>query len=237
MRSRSATTAPPSCCTTPTSPPTSAPGPFEIVPRYDGATGVAAFSQVIFNRPSAGHWRPDHRVPVAAIGVFRRARPTISSRSTRSPCSERERWWPGAPRRTIASPATTASAAYRTRPRRRSSRRATARTRRAPLGWSIGWGDQYDQTDSGQPIDITGLPNGTYTLRGIVDPEHLLTETSKTNDVTDTVLTITGDSVVVGAQTHPKLPLPSVRITSPSRGRHVHDTVRLTPGPRRRGRT
>jgi lysyl oxidase len=47
-----------------------------------------------------------------------------------------------------------------------------------PLGWSVGWGDQYDQTDSGQPIDLTGVPDGTYVLHATVDPQHVLTEST-----------------------------------------------------------
>ncbi len=203
------------------------PGPFEIVPHYDSATGVATFSQEIFNRPSAGHWRPDHRVPVAAIGVFHgpfdyqfplnsfallRAGKVVARSPKTDYCITGDYRVGGVPH---TPPQTFIPA-------------SNCQDPTAPLGWSIGWGDQYDQTDSGQPIDITGLPDGTYTLRGIVDPEHLLTETSRTNDVTDTVLTIQGDQVTVGAQTHPNLPLPSVRITSPSRGARVHDTVRLS---------
>ena len=45
-----------------------------------------------------------------------------------------------------------------------------------PLGWSVGWGDQYDQTDAGQPIDLTGVADGTYILHAVVDPNHVLTE-------------------------------------------------------------
>ena len=40
------------------------------------------------------------------------------------------------------------------------------------LGLSVGWGDQYDVTDGGEGIDITSVPNGTYWLRGEVDPDH-----------------------------------------------------------------
>src|SRR5262249_61681680 len=40
-----------------------------------------------------------------------------------------------------------------------------------PLGWSVGWGDEYDQTDDGQPIDRSGVPAGVYTLRGVGDPQ------------------------------------------------------------------
>ena len=63
-----------------------------------------------------------------------------------------------------------------------------------PLGWSVGWGDQYDQTDAGQPIDLTGVPDGTYILHAIVDPQHVLTETDPTNNVTDTKLQISGNT-------------------------------------------
>ena len=63
-----------------------------------------------------------------------------------------------------------------------------------PLGWSVGWGDEYDQTDPGQPIDLTGVPDGTYTLQGTVDPDHVLTESNPTNNVVDTVLQITGNT-------------------------------------------
>ena len=42
------------------------------------------------------------------------------------------------------------------------------------LGLSVGWGDQYEATDGGEGIPISSLPNGTYWLRGEVDPYHYL---------------------------------------------------------------
>jgi hypothetical protein len=88
----------------------------------------------------------------------------------------------------------------------------------------------YDQTDDGQPIDLSGLPDGTYILRGIVDPEHVLYESRTGNDITDTVLTITGTTVAVGAQTHPRVPLPSVAITAPQAGARVSGAVTVAAG-------
>ncbi len=85
-----------------------------------------------------------------------------------------------------------ASRTHRIRP---SSRTASAAIPTKPLGWSVGWGDEYDQTDPGQPIDLTGVPDGTYILPGTVDPNHLLTESDPTNNVMDTELTITGNNV------------------------------------------
>jgi hypothetical protein len=70
----------------------------------------------------------------------------------------------------------------------------------------VGWGDEYDQTDPGQPIDITSVPDGTYILRGTVDPQHLLTESNPMNNVTDTVLTISRSTVTVVSQSQPARP-------------------------------
>ena len=82
----------------------------------------------------------------------------------------------------------------------------------------MGWGDEYDQTDNGQPIDLTGVPDGTYILHGVVDPQHLLTESNVTNNVTDTLLQITGSTVKVLSQTTPGVTPPTVTMTSPASG-------------------
>jgi hypothetical protein len=47
----------------------------------------------------------------------------------------------------------------------------------------IGWGDTYDQSSDGQSFDITNLPNGTYYIEIIANPERVLHETSTANDV------------------------------------------------------
>ncbi len=84
------------------------------------------------------------------------------------------------------------------------------------LGLSVGWGDQYDATDGGEGIPIASLPNGTYWLRGEVDPDHYLTESNTANNITDTKLQIEGDTVKVLEQIHPELPPPTVTLTSPA---------------------
>ncbi|MDQ6807037.1 MAG: lysyl oxidase family protein [Actinomycetota bacterium] len=88
-----------------------------------------------------------------------------------------------------------------------------------PHGWSVGWADQYDQTDAGQPIDLTGVPDGMYVLRAVVDPLHALTESNTANDVTDTRIQITGTGVTSVSQTNPTLTPPSVTLT-PCRAHH-----------------
>lgn len=47
----------------------------------------------------------------------------------------------------------------------------------------LGWGDTYLQNRAGQSFTITNLPNGTYYIEVIANPEHLLFETTTSNDV------------------------------------------------------
>jgi len=46
-----------------------------------------------------------------------------------------------------------------------------------------GWGDTYYQAKAGQSFDITDLPNGSYRIRVITDPNHTLIETSYSNNI------------------------------------------------------
>jgi hypothetical protein len=66
---------------------------------------------------------------------------------------------------------------------------------RVYMGISAGWLDQYYYTTVGQYIDITGLPNGKYVLRDVVDPQHWFTETNTTNNWASATLRI-GDNGV-----------------------------------------
>jgi hypothetical protein len=56
----------------------------------------------------------------------------------------------------------------------------------------VGWGDTYQQFLAGQAFDITNLPNGTYFVEVIANPEHLLRETSYGNDVSLRKIIISG---------------------------------------------
>jgi lysyl oxidase len=47
----------------------------------------------------------------------------------------------------------------------------------------IGWGDTYFQSVAGQSFDVTHLPNGTYYIEVLANPERVLRETSTANDV------------------------------------------------------
>jgi len=46
----------------------------------------------------------------------------------------------------------------------------------------IGWGDTYFQSVAGQSFNITHLPNGTYYIEIIANPEHVLRESNTSND-------------------------------------------------------
>ena len=56
----------------------------------------------------------------------------------------------------------------------------------------IGWGDTYDQSKAGQAFNITSLPDGTYYIEIIANPEHLLHEVTQANDISLRKVIITG---------------------------------------------
>jgi hypothetical protein len=56
----------------------------------------------------------------------------------------------------------------------------------------MGWGDTYDQSKAGQAFNITKLPNGTYYIEIIANPEHVLHEVTRSNDVSLRKVIISG---------------------------------------------
>lgn len=50
-------------------------------------------------------------------------------------------------------------------------------------GIQVGWGDLYDSTLDGQWIDITGLPNGNYTMELEANPQGIIQEANYSNNV------------------------------------------------------
>jgi len=46
----------------------------------------------------------------------------------------------------------------------------------------VGWGDTYIQSLPGQAFDITGVPNGTYYIQIVANPENRLYESSTSNN-------------------------------------------------------
>jgi hypothetical protein len=62
-------------------------------------------------------------------------------------------------------------------------------------GMSVGWGDQYSYRLAGQEIDVTGLPDGTYVLRIIVDPLNRLVESNDGDNTSELRILLSGDAV------------------------------------------
>jgi hypothetical protein len=208
-------------------------GPFEIDPTYNAATGTATFQQAIYNSPSPGVWQLDHKVGLAVTGVFNGSSDydfpltrftlntdngpgSVGSVVATSPKSD---YCITGDTQISPSPPNTPSAT--------SPPVSNCTDPTKPLGWSVGWGDEYDQTDAGQPIDLTGIPDGTYDLVGIVDPQHIFTESDNTNNVTVTRLQISGNLVTFISQATPTSVPPTVAITSPASNASVSGTVNL----------
>ena len=63
------------------------------------------------------------------------------------------------------------------------------------MGLSIGMGDEYEWYLAWQWVDITGVPDGTYTLRTMVDPNGFFVEKAETNQCSYARLRIDGTQV------------------------------------------
>ncbi len=196
-------------------------GPFEIDPHYNSRTGVSTFTQRIYRETKPGVWVADYSVALPVTGTweppsdYRFPLTRFTLNRVRSDGS------PGAvvavsPKVDYCITGDTQLQGVPNTPNQTAIPQGDCTDPTKPLGWSVGWADEYDQTDAGQPIDLSGVANGTYILRAIVDPYHVLHERTTTNDVTDTKLRISGDQVTVLSQRVVNVPLPAARITAPA---------------------
>ena len=95
-------------------------------------------------------------------------------------------------------------------------------------GLDIGAVDEYDRSDPGQSISLANVPDGTYWLRAIVDPENFLAESDESNNETDVLLTISGNTVTEVRQVKPTLPAPpAISLTFPVDLARVSGTINL----------
>jgi len=62
-------------------------------------------------------------------------------------------------------------------------------------GLSAGWGDTYPSHLPDQAIDVTGLPDGIYTVRVEADALGLIRETNNANNAATVQVSIVGDTV------------------------------------------
>jgi hypothetical protein len=99
-------------------------------------------------------------------------------------------------------------------------------------GLDIGAVDEYNQTDPGQSISLVGVPDGTYWLRALVDPNNFLAESDKSNNETDVLVTISGNKVTVHQPVVPILaPPPGITLTAPADQTIVSGPVNLAASP------
>jgi hypothetical protein len=208
-------------------------GPFAIQPTYHAWTGISSFVQDIYYSPSPGVWKLDHTVPLAVAGIF------DSPFDYRFPLTRftlnlaNSNGTPGAvvavsPKTDYCITGDTYVGGVPNTPNQTSPPQSNCANPRALLGFSVGWGDEYDQTDNGQPINLNGVPDGTYILHAEVDPEHVFTESNDTNDVVDTKLQIAGDRVTVLLQSSPLTVPPTIAMTTPAPDAQVQGSVELS---------
>ena len=63
------------------------------------------------------------------------------------------------------------------------------------VGYSVGWGDEYQYNFADQDIDITGVPSGDYWVVSRADPERLIDETNNRNNGAKTAIRLTENGV------------------------------------------
>jgi hypothetical protein len=95
-------------------------------------------------------------------------------------------------------------------------------------GIDIGAVDEYDETDEGQSISLANVPDGTYWLRALVDPNNFLEESDKTNNETDVEISISGGTLTVLQTVTPVLnPPPAIAMTSPANNATISGVVEM----------
>ena len=67
----------------------------------------------------------------------------------------------------------------------------------------IGWADTCNQDTPGDAFNITNLPNGTYDIEIIANPEHLLHETTAASDISLRKV------IISGARGHRRVAVPA----------------------------
>lgn len=210
-------------------------GPFVITPHYNRRTGTAAFVQTLYKTPGGTRMVKASKVLLSATGIFdppsdyrypltsfqliqvnpdQSLGPVVATSPKTDYC--------------ITSDTTVGGVPFM--PNHPSPPQSDCVHPNKALGLAVGYGDEYDQTDNGQPIDLAGIPTDgqEYLLRAQVDPQHIFVESNATNDETDTYLTLNSDgSVTILRQTGPPQSVPSITLASPRTGTTVGGNVHL----------
>ncbi len=208
-------------------------GPWELKPTYNEATGISQGYQALYTMPKPGEWKLAYTVPV--VGPMLWNPPTDYNFPL-------DKFW----LYNSSGPGGSAGSVVATSPKVDFCMTSDTEVGGVPntpsfnvyyvsdcakpegkLGLDVGWGDTYDAYDGGEGIEISGLPNGIYFLRGEVDPEDYFQESSKSNNITETKLRVEGATVKVLEQTHPNSTPPTVALASPGAESKLSGTVTL----------
>jgi len=213
------------------------PGPLVIQPALNPASGNYQGTQYIYSLNSAGAWSFDQQTPLVGAFIFHAAHghfhfplvtfglydtsgvnggpgnPVVISQKNGFCINDSFVWdisLPNASRPAINF--------------------GSCSTPTSLLGINIGRVDEYNLLDPGQSIPIPTLPDGTYWLKALADPNNYLVESDKSNNETDVKLTITGSTVqVMGDPVVPVLNTPpAIAFTPPP---FVSGTVTLAASP------
>jgi hypothetical protein len=210
------------------------PGPLVIQPVYNPASGSYQGTQFVYSQNSSGAWSLAQTIPVAGVFVFDSDHGHFHfpyatyGLYTVAPG--------GGPGTAVAKSAKIGFCIDDSFLYDASLPNAGALGNLGPCsdpttlrGLDIGNVDEYDQTDPGQSISIDGLPDGTYWLRALVDPNNFLAEANKANNETDVELTITGTTLQVLQTVVPVLNQPpGISLTAPVNGATIFGTVQMT---------
>jgi hypothetical protein len=209
------------------------PGPLVIQPAYNAASGSYQGTQYIYTRSGSGTWSIAQRIPIAGSFIFDAAHGhfhfpfvvyglyTVAADGS-----------PGTAIATSGKISFCINDSFIYDPSLPNAGQignlGSCSDPTSLRGLNIGAVDEYDQTDEGQSISIAGVPDGTYWLRAVVDPDNYLAEADKTNNETDVEVTISGTNVVVVKTVTPVLPAPpSITLTSPSGSVPLSGTLAL----------
>jgi hypothetical protein len=100
-------------------------------------------------------------------------------------------------------------------------------------GISVGGADEYDYRDPGQAIPIDGLPggnlpDGTYWFRAISDPNNDFLEANEANNEMDVKVTLANGVVTAGEVRYPDTTPPPIAIDAPLGGAHLSGVVNFS---------
>jgi uncharacterized repeat protein (TIGR01451 family) len=210
------------------------PGALVIQPVYNAASGSYQGTQYIYTQNSSGSWTLSKQIPIAGAFFFDADHghfhfPFV----TYGLYNVGPDGGPGSPVAVSAKIAFCINDSFIYLPNIKNAGQlgnlGPCTNATALRGLDIGAVDEYDQTDEGQAIEIDNLPDGTYWLRAIDDPNNFLAEADKTNNETDVELSISGTTLTVLKTVVPVINNPpDLTLNSPANGAVVSGTIPLS---------